>query len=214
MRILSVAGATSKAGKTLLAEQLIRYCAQAYSPVYAIKFTTTSDLPSPCPRGAPCTVCDLADNFRIVRDPEILRQKGKNTARFFEADATEVIWVIAKRSQLHHAYDHLMTHIPPAALLIMEGSTVTSLCTPDLLFYIFANHIPPQRWKESAAEIVPRADFVLMNRKSRMPDHPLLQIPPGTIVLSLQDTPATELPQIRDRIDQVIRSLDHALHNP
>ncbi len=207
MKVISVAGATSKAGKTLLAEQLIRYCVERYSPVYAVKFTTTSDLPSPCPRGAPCTVCDLSDNFRLVRDKETLLQSGKNTARFAAANSTEVLWVISKRSQLAHAYHHLLTHIPQEALLIMEGSSITSLCTPDLLFYIFANHISPARWKESANEIIQRSDLVLMNRRSKMRDHTELKIPEGCLSVDLSMQPATDISLIRDRIDMVLKSL-------
>ena len=213
MRIIAVAGATSKAGKTLLAEQLIRYCAALYSPVYAVKFTTTSDLPSPCPRGAPCTVCDLSDAFRIVLDPEILRQKGKNTARFYDAGATEVIWVIARKSQLPTAYDHLLTHIPGNALVLMEGSTVTSMSRPDLLFYVFANHISPQRWKDSANEILSRSDFVIMNRKSKMKDDPKLEIPTNALRLDLVATPVTTQPEVQDKIKSIIGSLSHGVQS-
>jgi hypothetical protein len=211
MKIISVAGTTSKAGKTLLAEQIIRYCAERYSPVYAVKFTTTSDLPSPCPRGAPCTVCDLSDLFRVVRDPEILQQKGKNTARFCAAGPTGVLWVISKKSQLSNAYHHLLTHIPENALVVMEGSSITSLCEPSLLFYVFANHISPRRWKESAAEIMARSDFVLMNRRHKLSDHPELKIPEGTLCLDLSTTLVTEIPVIRDRMEAVIRSVPDAV---
>lgn len=206
MRIISVAGATSKAGKTLLCEQIIRYCAQHYHPVYGVKFTTTSDLPSPCPRGAPCTVCDLSDRFRIIRDPAVLMQPGKNTWRLANANATEVLWVVAKKSELPNAYSHLLTHIPENALLVMEGSTVTSLCKPDLLFYIFSNHMSPARWKESAEEIMGRSDFIIRNQRAGMADHPGILNPPSALALDLTETPSTNLAVIRDKIDELIRS--------
>ncbi len=214
MKFISVAGATSKAGKTLLAEQIIRYCASKYTPVYGIKFTTTSDLPSPCPRGAPCTVCDLSDNFRVVRDPEILLMPGKNTQRLAAANATEVIWVISKKSQLPHAFQHLLTHLPSDALVVMEGSSITALCKPDLLFYIFANHIAASRWKESAAEILTRSDVVILNRKKGMPDHPSIQAPKESLILDLALETATSRPEIRNKIDAVIKSLAYAVQSP
>jgi hypothetical protein len=207
MKIISIAGATSKAGKTLLAEQLIRYCVGKFDPVYAVKFTTTSDLPSPCPRGAPCTVCDLSDNFRVVRDKETILQSGKNTARFAAAGPTEVVWVISKRSQLPRAYEHLQTHIPDNALVIMEGSSITSLCKPDLLFYVFANHIAPSRWKESATEIIGHSDFVVMNSKAKFPDHPDIKIPQGQLRIDLSAQAVTEIPEIRDKINVLLKSL-------
>jgi molybdopterin-guanine dinucleotide biosynthesis protein len=207
MKIIAIAGATSKAGKTLLAEQMIRYCAERYSPVYAVKFTTTSDLPTPCPRGAPCTVCDLSEKFRIIRDPEILLMPGKNTQRLHAAGATEVIWVVAKKSQLATAYQHLLTHLPQDSVAIMEGSTVTSLSHPDVLFYVLANHIPPARWKDSAAEIISSSDFVILNRKAKFPDHPLLKLPASVLTLDLAHNEATAVREIRERLDSLLASL-------
>jgi hypothetical protein len=143
----------------------------------------------------------------VVRDPEILNQPGKNTARFVAANPKQVLWVISKKSQLPNAYQHLLTHITEDALLILEGSTITSICKPDLLFYIFANHISSARWKESANEIIHRSDFVIRNRRAKMPDHPQLIAPPDSLTLDLAAQPATDLPQIRERIDQVLVSI-------
>jgi hypothetical protein len=206
MRIISVAGATSKAGKTLLAEQLIRYCVQRHEPVWAVKFTTTSDLPSPCPRGAPCTVCDLSDRFRLIRDPEILGQPGKNTARLLSAGATDVVWVVARKSALPIAYEHLLTHLPTNSLVIMEGSTVTSLCKPDLLFYVYAQHISRARWKESAQEIMARAQIVIENRNAKMVKAQASSVYPGALALNLAETPATDHPQIAAKLDELLGS--------
>jgi hypothetical protein len=203
-KIISVAGATSRAGKTLLAEQIIQYCASRGVPVYAVKFTTTTDIPTPCPRGTPCTVCDLSEKFRIIRDPEILLQPGKNTQRLAAAGASEIIWIISRKSYLPQAYSHLLTHLSPDALTVMEGSTVTSFCEPDLLFYVAANHISPSRWKDNAQEISSQADFFILNRKKGMPDSPGLNIPREVIDLNLQETAVTSLPQVRDAIDQVL----------
>lgn len=205
-KIISIAGATSRAGKTLLAEQIIQYCAGRGAPIYAVKFTTTTDIPSPCPRGTPCTVCDLSEKFRIIRDPEILLQPGKNTQRLSAAGATEIIWIIARKSYLPKAYEHLLSHLSTDAVTVMEGSTVTSFCNPDLLFYVAANHISPARWKDNAREISASADFFVLNRKKGMPDHPGLSIPSRAIDLDLQETVVTSLPEVREAIDQVLIS--------
>ena len=205
-KIISIAGATSRAGKTLLAEQIIQYCAGRGVPIYAVKFTTTTDIPSPCPRGTPCTVCDLSEKFRIIRDPEILLQPGKNTQRLSAAGATEIIWIITRKSYLPQAYEHLLSHLSADAVTVMEGSTVTSFCNPDLLFYVAANHISPTRWKDNAREISASADFFVLNRKKGMPDHPGLRIPSRAIDLDLQETAVTSLPEVREAIDQVLIS--------
>ena len=208
IKIISVAGATSRAGKTLLAEQLIRYFADQNIPVYAVKFTTTTDIPSPCPRGAPCTVCDLSDRFRIVRDPAVLMQSGKNTQRLAAAGAKEVVWIISRKSYLAEAFQHLIEHLPKNALTIMEGSTVTSICKPDLIFYVAANNIPPSRWKDNAEQILNGANFIILNKKKGTSDHPKIQIPESAISLDLQETPVTALERIRLRLDQLIAPKD------
>ncbi len=206
IRIISVAGATSRAGKTLLAEQLIQYFAARNIPVYAVKFTTTSDIPSPCPRGAPCTVCDLSDRFRIVRDPSILLQSGKNTQRLAAAGAKEVVWIISRKSNLAEAYQHLLEHLPQNAITIMEGSTITTISQPDLIFYVAANHIPPSRWKENAKQILSTANFVILNKKKGMSDHPQINIPQSAISLNLQETAVTTLEEVRSRLDELMTS--------
>jgi hypothetical protein len=203
-KIISVAGATSRAGKTLLAEQIIQYCASRGVPVYAVKFTTTTDIPSPCPRGTPCTVCNLSEKFRIIRDPEILLQPGKNTQRLAAAGATEIIWIIARKSYLPQAYTHLLTHLSADAVTVIEGSTVTSFCEPDLLFYVAANHIAPARWKDNAQQILSEADFFILNRKKGIPDHPGLKLPSNAMDLDLQEKAVTSLPQVQEAIDQVL----------
>jgi hypothetical protein len=205
-KIISVAGATSGAGKTLLAEQIIQYCASRGVPVYAVKFTTTTDIPSPCPRGTPCTVCDLSEKFRIIRDPEILLQPGKNTQRLAAAGASEIIWIISRKSYLPQAYSHLLSHLSPDAVTVIEGSTVTSFCEPDLLFYVAANHISPKRWKDNAQEISATADFFILNTKQGMPKHPELRIPVQSIDLDLRKTAVTSLPLVRRAIDQVLNA--------
>ena len=203
-KIISVAGATSRAGKTLLAEQIIQYCASRGVPVYAVKFTTTTDIPSPCPRGTPCTVCDLSERFRIIRDPEILLQPGKNTQRLAAAGATEIIWIIARKSYLPQAYSHLLTHLSTDAVTVIEGSTITSFCEPDLLFYVAANYIAPARWKDNAQQILVEADFFILNKKKGMPDYPGLKLPANAMNLDLQEKAVTSLPQVREAIDQVL----------
>jgi hypothetical protein len=209
MKIIAVAGASSKAGKTVVAEQIIHYCAARYSPVYGVKFTTTSDIPSPCPRGAPCTVCDLSDRFRIVTDGSVINQPGKNTARLLHAGANKVLWVVSRKSEIATAYKHLLTHLPEDSITVMEGSTITSLSKPDLLFYVIGRDIPASRWKENAREILRTADFAVMNsRRETTSPFPLLR-EEGVrwIEGNLLEKPVTADSDVQDKINELLRSL-------
>jgi hypothetical protein len=89
----------------------------------------------------------------------------------------------------------------------MEGSTIISISCPDLIFYVFANHIAPQRWKESAQQLMERSDFVVMNQKLKIKDHPNLFRPKNVIRMDLAHEPITSLPQVRDKIEKLIRSI-------
>ena len=83
VRIVSVSGACSRAGKTALAESLLR--ALPAGRAAAVKFTTTEDVFERCPRGSACVVCDIDVPFRIVRDPAVLREPGTDTDRLAAA---------------------------------------------------------------------------------------------------------------------------------
>src|SRR5260221_5786559 len=94
LKLISVAGASSRAGKTAAAVTVLR--ALGPGAASAVKFTTTDDVFERCPRGTPCVVCDIDVPFRIVEDPSVLREAGTDTDRLAEAGASRVVWCIAK----------------------------------------------------------------------------------------------------------------------
>ena len=192
MKTISVAGATSKAGKSLLAEQLIRYCAARHSPVCAVKFATKPETDTP---------------FRIITDPLILTREETSTRRFLDAGAGMALWVTSSSAAVDPAYRELMRLIPDKALVVMEGSAVTSCCNPDLLFYVFAAHIPRRNWKESAAEISARSDFIVRNVVASESQRPELMSVGCTHSVDLSRVNIVEIPEIRDRMNSLIRSL-------
>ena len=143
-----------------------------------------------------------------MRDPSILMQPGKNTQRLAAAGATEVVWIIARKSSLAEAYQHLLEHLPNHAITVMEGSTITSICKPDLVFYVAANNIPPAKWKDNAKEIINGADFIILNKKKGTTDHPQIQIPKSAISLDLAETSVTELTKVRSVLDRLTGSME------
>lgn len=95
MATVVVAGSSSRAGKTALAETLLRGLGGGAA---AVKFTTTDDVFERCPRGTTCIVCDIDVPFKVVRDDATLREAGTDTARLRAATRGPVIWTIARRS--------------------------------------------------------------------------------------------------------------------
>jgi hypothetical protein len=160
MFLVSVSGATSRAGKTALAASLLR----ARPGAVAVKFTTTEDVFERCPRGTPCVVCDIATPFRIVEDPLVLAEDGTDTRRLADAGAAKVVWAIARAAHVDEAWTAVRERTKGAAVVVMEGSTIVETSNPDLLFFVVHPHLDPARWKPTASGLIARADAVVLNR--------------------------------------------------
>ena len=160
MFLVSVSGATSRAGKTALAASLLR----ARPGAVAVKFTATEDVFERCPRGTPCVVCDIATPFRIVEDPVVLGEEGTDTRRLADAGAMRVVWAIARAAHMDEAWAAVRERVGGASVVVMEGSTIVDTARPDLLFFVLHPHLDPARWKPTASALIARADAVVLNR--------------------------------------------------
>lgn len=167
-RRIVVAGSSSRAGKTALAESVLRAL-----PSAAVKFTTTDDVFERCPRGTTCIVCDIDVPFKIVRDEGTLREAGTDTARLLDAaSGRPVLWTIARRSSAEVAWRATERAIAESVAangatdLVVEGSTISSLCDPTFVFFVVHPFLKPERWKDGTRELISRADCVVLNRPS------------------------------------------------
>jgi hypothetical protein len=169
MRIVSVSGACSRAGKTVLAESLLR--ALPRGSAAAVKFTTTEDVFERCPRGSVCVVCDIDVPFRIVGDPAVLRQPGTDTDRLAAAGAGEVVWAIARTRAARMAWAAVIRILAGQSLAVLEGSTVVEqgLARPDLRLFVAHRSMPPDRWKTTSAALVAAADRVVIHTTGPAP---------------------------------------------
>jgi hypothetical protein len=169
MRIVSVSGACSRAGKTALAETLLR--ALPPGSAAAVKFTTTEDVFERCPRGSVCVVCDIDAPFRIVRDPAVLREPGTDTDRLAAAGAREVVWAIARAGAASLAWAAVTRMLEAEPLAILEGSTVVEqgLARPELRLFVAHRSMPPDRWKPTSAALVAAADRVVIHTAGPAP---------------------------------------------
>lgn len=164
MAWISVSGACSRAGKTALAETLLR--ALPPRAAVAVKFTSTDDVFERCPRGAPCVVCDIAVPFRLIEDARVLGEAGTDTARLASAGAGRVLWAIAKRGALRPAWEAVRRAVGAAEWVVMEGSTIVELARPDLHLFVAHPFLAPARWKDGSAALVSSADAVVINRSA------------------------------------------------
>jgi hypothetical protein len=159
--LISVAGACSRAGKTALAEALLRLVGAGAAA--AVKFTTTEDVFERCPRGTPCAVCDIDAPFRIVEDPAVLGEPGTDTQRLRGAGASRVVWAIARAAAVRTAWSAARARVAGSPLVVMEGSTIVHTARPDLLAFVVHPFLSPERWKAGSDALLARADFVVVN---------------------------------------------------
>lgn len=166
MKLISVAGATSKSGKTTLVCNLL----QGFGPdrATAVKFSTNYGKPRGCHLGSPCEVCDLMTGFRVITDPAIIRTHDKDTGRFTDAGARRVIWTIAREYATAEAWTATRTQCGDESLLIIEGSRVVSVAQPVIRFYLVHAAIPPKQWKDSAAGLIRDSDVVCINTQANV----------------------------------------------
>lgn len=169
MRIAAVSGATSRAGKTTVAESLLR--ALPRGTAAAVKFTTTDEVFERCPRGSVCVVCDIDVPFRIVRDPAVLREAGTDTDRLAAAGAREVVWAIARAGSAALAWSAVRRMLEGTPLAVLEGSTVVEqgLARPELRLFVAHRSIPPARWKPTSGALVAAADRVIIHTEGPSP---------------------------------------------
>ena len=170
MTTVVVAGSSSRAGKTALVETVLRGLG---GQAAAVKFTTTDDVFERCPRGTTCIVCDIDVPFKVVRDEATLQETGTDTARLAAATTGPVLWTIARKAVAALAWEATLRLLEQAGAtgktgqdLVVEGSTVAALCSPDFTFFVVHPFLSPERWKEGTRELIGRADCVVVNRQA------------------------------------------------
>jgi len=162
VKLVSISGACSRAGKTATAATLLESLPRGAA--VAVKFTTTDDVFERCPRGTPCVVCNIEVPFRMIEDPNMIRQPGTDTDRLAAAGAGRVIWTIAKTGSASVAWAALRRRVAPDDVLVMEGSTIVDLARPQLHLFVVHPFLSPDRWKPTSARLIRKADLVVVNR--------------------------------------------------
>jgi hypothetical protein len=131
VKTIVVSGAHSGIGKTRLAEEIL-----GYLPDWsALKVTVKQE--SGCPRDNSCQVCEeIRDEFEIITDSKIIRQKGTDTARLKKAGARRVIWLRANLGGLQRGLNEAFSLLKKAQGIVIEGNSVLKFVKPDIVIFI------------------------------------------------------------------------------
>jgi molybdopterin-guanine dinucleotide biosynthesis protein len=153
MRIITVSGAHSGVGKTLIVTKLLK----GLKNWSVLKVTVSRN--GSCQKGRNCGVCDnLTESFSVITDDKIISQKGKDTARFRGAGAKEVIWLQARPRGLKRGLERAISKFKKTEGLIIEGTSVLRHIRPSLAIFVAGRD---KRLRPVAALAYKKADVVL-----------------------------------------------------
>ena len=146
LKIISVTGAHSGAGKTSLCSILF----ENLKGFGGIKFTKTSLYTS------------------IVMDERILKEDGKDTAVFIKSGAERVVWLQSPGGdELENALSIALSKMSGLKGVIIEGNSPLFHLNPYLVIFIISGS---GEIKTSGIEACKRADIVIINSEIQAKD--------------------------------------------
>jgi len=156
--VVSVTGSSSNAGKTWVAERTIAWLRGRGRRVTALKVTRTHE--GTCPRANDaCGTCDsLGGAFEIVDDPRRLAEPRKDTARYVDAGATQVLWLLVRPDAVRRGLLAALARVEPGAVLVVEGNSYRAFGDADLTLMAATD---AHEIKPSALGIAGAVDVVL-----------------------------------------------------
>lgn len=135
--VIGIAGAHSGVGKTLIGCRIL----SALGPRWgAIKCTPTGLYAS------------------VTTDPVILAEPGKDTARYLQAGAAEVVWVQGPPDELAEPLELAMSRLGGCEVIVLEGNSAIELVKPDIVIFILGYSAMT---KPSALKLLNSADVVI-----------------------------------------------------
>jgi hypothetical protein len=163
--VIVVAGVTSGAGKTSLAEATTRILSRRCETA-AAKVTVTHGERG-CPHGGKgCNVCgSLGGQYQVITRSSIITQPGTDTARLSEAGAFKVLWTITREEFIKDAWREMLSLIGDAKCIVVESNTLALVIKPALTLMVVDPTMSRRLWKPSAEGLIASADFLIFNER-------------------------------------------------
>ncbi len=160
MRIISVGGAHSGCGKTLVAELLLRSLKGRWA---ALKYTKRA-------------------LYTSLSEGTSDEPPHKDTARLRRAGARRVLWLQSPPDAIVEALPMALQMVSDCDGLVTEGNSLIEFLNPDIVIFVFGRD--RDRIKPSAERILKRADFVLGWDADRLVD---LRAPSAGVIERIRD---------------------------
>lgn len=150
--VIGIGGAHSGAGKTSLAEALLRrfskhgwtgtgWSLRALKRWGALKYTKTAILTS------------------VVSDADALRIQDKDTWRLLKAGAEQVVWLQAPPEDLEGSLPLALNRLWHLEGVIIEGNSAIEFAKPDVILFI--DTADPEKVKPSGRALKAKADIII-----------------------------------------------------
>ncbi len=163
--IISVTGAHSGSGKTLVAEILLQGLRGRWA---AVKYTKTAF-------------------YTSVREVVSPSADDKDTTRLLRAGGSPVIWIQAPTEALDESLDIATGLASGCDGIVIEGNSPIEFLTPDIVIFVFGKD--PLRLKPSGRKALQRADLLVS--KDTIPEA-LLKGKERCVILPLGSSRLTE----------------------
>jgi molybdopterin-guanine dinucleotide biosynthesis protein len=155
--IVSVSGFSSDVGKTTVLCELLRLL-----PGWeAIKVTRGHYRSCGKDPDACCVSALLGERPLVISGPAETREPGKDTARFWDAGAAMVHWVVATDQQVGEGIRIALSRVEREGVLVEGGSFLKHV---DADYSIMVASPPIRDIKSSAVRVMPKMNAIYVNR--------------------------------------------------
>ena len=175
--IIGVGGTCSNSGKTTTAVLLLRYLAsgKGLQATYRAGEDTCNVLSTvihpksggPGKWGAiKYTKTELYAS--LVDDKTVLSRKDKDTGKFIDAGAEDVIWVKSPPRDLKDLLPRAVGRLSCLDGLVVEGNSAIEFLKPDIVIFMIGKN--RECWKTGIEEIVSISDIIVYENESGLPE--------------------------------------------
>lgn len=169
--IIGIGGACSSSGKTTIASALIKELTNkcindeksSQAPSLSMSMISTKK------RWGAIKYTKTEFYSSIIDDPDILNEPDKDTCRFIDAGAQEVLWIQSPPENLHEVIPLALDRLYHLDGIIIEGNSAIEFVKPDVIVFVSCRdglEIKPSGWK-----ILQNAQIIIISEDSQLINH-------------------------------------------
>lgn len=104
----------------------------------------------------------------LVDDRAALSQSDKDTGRFLDAGADDVLWVKAPSDDVREVLPMAVERLSWLDGLVIEGNSAIEFLKPDIVIFILGNR--KTLWKTNIDRLIGISDIILYENESELPE--------------------------------------------